>query len=62
MSKVKGDDLIGKLIKESQVISEDRVGEGSYIQINEDRIAEMALELEVSFNEMVILLKKYFEK
>ena len=62
MSKVKGDDLIGKLIKESQEISEDRVGEGSYIQINEDRIAEMALELEVSFNEMVILLKKYFEK
>jgi hypothetical protein len=59
MTKIKGDDLIGKLIKASSVISEKRQGEGDYIQITEERIVEMALELEISFDEMVILLKDY---
>jgi hypothetical protein len=62
MSKVKGDDLIGKMIKASQVVSEKRQGEGDYIVITEERIGEMAIELGVSFDEMVIILKNYFEK
>ena len=62
MSKVKGDDLIGKMIKASQVIAENPVGDGSIIHISEERIGEMAFELEVSFDEMVIILKNYFEK
>ena len=57
------DDLIGKMIRNSQVISEDKsTGDGIYIFLNEDRVYDMAAELRVSFDEMVLLLKQYFNK
>jgi len=62
MESEKQKELIGKLIKASSVISEKRHGEGDYIIITEERIGEMALELEISFDEMVLRLKDYFKK
>lgn len=50
--------LVGQLIKVSNEISKNRKPSANYIQLSEEFIKQQADEREISFDEMVEIIKK----
>lgn len=50
--------IIEKLLKASKLITEARISKASYISLSEDKIKYLADKRDVSFDEMVEIIKK----